>query len=72
MFLRCQTQWRSGPGGVIGLDYGVVLELCSLYAVEDRRQLLDDLQVMEGHALHLLAEMAENHAKTAARKGRAA
>lgn len=72
MFLRCQTQWRAGANGVIGLDYGVVLELCSLYAVQDRRQLLDDLQVMEGHALHLIAETAEKQAKAAKRKRRAA
>lgn len=70
MFLRCQTQWRSGPNGVLGLDYGVVLQLCSLYAVEDHRQLLDDLQVMESHALQLIAESAEKQQKAAKRKAR--
>ena len=70
MFIRCQTQWRAGPNGAIGLDYGVVLELCSVYAVEDKRQMLDDLQVMEGHALHLFAETAEKQAKAARRKAR--
>lgn len=70
MFLRCQTQWRAGPNGVLGLDYGVVLQLCRVYAVEDDRQLLDDLQVMEGHALQLIAEAAERQQKAAKRKAR--
>jgi len=70
MFLRCQTQWRTGPGGPVGLDYGVVLQLCTVYAVEDKGQMLDDLQVMEGHALHLFAETAEKQAKAAKRKAR--
>lgn len=70
MFLRCQTQWRAGPNGVLGLDYGVVLQLCSVYAVEDTRQLLDDLQIMEGHALQLIAESAEKQQKAAKRKPR--
>ena len=70
MFLRCQTQWRAGPNGVLGLDYGVVLELCRLYDVQDRKQLLSDLQVMEGHALQLIAEAAEKQQKAARRKAK--
>lgn len=70
MFLRCQTQWRAGPNGVLGLDYGVVLELCRLYDVEDRKQLLGDLQIMEGRALQLIAESAEKQQKAARRKAR--
>ena len=70
MYLRCQTQWRSGPNGVIGLDYSVVLELCRLYDVQDRKQLLNDLQVMEGHALQLIAEAAEKQQKAARRKAK--
>jgi hypothetical protein len=70
MFLRCQTQWRSGPNGVLGLDYGVVLQLCGLYAVENRAQLLDDLQIMECHALQLIAEAAEKQQKASRRKAK--
>jgi hypothetical protein len=70
MFMRCQTQWRAGPNGVLGLDYGVVLELSKLYAVEDVQQMLGDLQVMEGHALHLIQESAEKQQKAAQRKAR--
>jgi hypothetical protein len=51
MFLRCQTQWRVGVNGILGLDYGPVAWLFSLYAVEDPRSLLEDLQVMEDAVL---------------------
>ena len=61
MFLRVQTQWRTGGNGVVGLDYGVVLELTRLMQIEDPVQLLDDLQVMELHARNLLNKAAEGN-----------
>jgi len=70
MFLRCQTQWRTGPNGVIGLDYSVVLELCRLYDVGNKAAMLEDLQIMEGHALGLVADAAEKQQKAAQRKGK--
>ena len=54
LFLRCMTQWRATSGGVIGLDYGVVLQLASLYHVKDTAAMLDDLQVMELHARQII------------------
>lgn len=59
LFLRCQTQWRVGGSGVVGLDYGVVLQMMDLYAVEERRQALEDLQVMETRAKELINKAAE-------------
>jgi len=53
-FLQCQTQWRTGGSGVIGLDYGVVLQMMDLYAVGNRRQTLEDLQIMESRARELI------------------
>lgn len=47
MFLRLETQWRTGPRGLLGLDYRVVEWLLSLYQVAQPRELLEDLQVME-------------------------
>jgi len=64
MFLRCQTQWRSGPSGLIGLDYGVVLDLCRLYQVEDLKTTLEGLQTMEAHALGLIAEQQAKAARS--------
>jgi hypothetical protein len=59
MFLQCQTQWRTSGGGVIGLDYGVVLQMMDLYTVNDRRQTLEDLQVMESRARELINKEAQ-------------
>ena len=67
MFLQCQTQWRVGGSGVIGLDYGVVLQMMDLYTVGNRRQTLEDLQVMESRARELINKAAEPKA-TPARK----
>ena len=39
---------------VLGLDYGALKWLFSLYSVEDQRALLEDLQVMEGAAMMAL------------------
>jgi len=58
MFLRVQTQWRTGANGVIGLDYGVVLQLARLMEIHDPVPLLDDLQIMERHARDLLNKAA--------------
>ncbi len=59
MFLRVQTQWRTTSGGVIGLDYGVVLEMARLCRSPDPLALLEDLYVMEVRARELLNKAAE-------------
>ena len=50
LFLRCGTQWRTTGEGVMGLDYGVLLQVGSLYQVADMPRVLEDVQVMELHA----------------------
>ena len=54
MYLRCQTQWRVGVSGIIGLDYTSVLEMIKLYLVEDTVAMLENLQIMEAAALQAL------------------
>jgi hypothetical protein len=58
MFLRLQTQWRAvsgfGGGKFIGLDYNAARWLFELYDVENPRQLLEDLQVMERAAMEAI------------------
>lgn len=51
MFLRCQTQWRSGPTGAIGLDYLALELVFRLYGAEDPATMLEDIQVIEGEVL---------------------
>jgi hypothetical protein len=50
LFMRCFTQWRTGPAGLMGLDYNVVIALAGIYQVADLPATLEELQVMELHA----------------------
>lgn len=51
LFLRAGTQWRTRGEAFVGLDYGPVLQLAQLYGVADLPMVLEDLQVMELHAV---------------------
>tara|TARA_R100001510_G_scaffold20607_1_gene18003 strand:+ start:943 stop:1260 length:318 start_codon:yes stop_codon:yes gene_type:complete len=54
MFLRCQTQWRVGISGIVGLDYTTVLEMIKLYSVQDAVSLMENLQIMEAAILKII------------------
>ncbi len=49
LFCRVRTQWRTGPIGRIGLDYGVLLSLMELDGVKRKKRaaLLADVGIME-------------------------
>ena len=54
MFLRCQTQWNTSFGGVVGLKYEVLLlagGLFDIYHVDNRQEMLAGLQLMESVVL---------------------
>lgn len=54
MFLRCQTQWNTSFGGIVGLKYEVLLldgGLFDLYDVDNRKEMLEGLQLMESVAI---------------------
>ena len=53
MFLRCQTQWRVGINGIIGLDYTSVIEMIKLYS-KDSIAMLENIQIVEAAALQAL------------------
>jgi hypothetical protein len=53
MFLRCQTQWRVGMSGIIGLDYTSVIEMIKLYS-KDSIAMLENIQIIEAAALQAL------------------
>lgn len=59
LFARVMTQWRMGPAGPVGLDYGVVLAMMRLYRVRERKSVMEDLQIMEARALERFREQAE-------------
>ena len=54
MFLRVQTQWRVSSGAIVGLDYSAVRWVFDLYEVEQPRELLDDLQIIEATVVETL------------------
>lgn len=57
LFMRCQTQWRMGMNGPVGLDYMAVAWVLKLTAEEaTHRALLEDLQIMEGAVLAYIAK----------------
>ena len=53
MFLRCQTQWRVGLSGIIGLDYTSVIEMIKLYS-KDSIAMHENIQIIEAAALQAL------------------
>jgi hypothetical protein len=62
MFLRMQTQWEVSMSGYVGLKYDVLLVshgLFGLYNVEDRRDMLERLQIMEAAALKELRKRSD-------------
>ena len=63
MFLRMQTQWTVSMAGYVGLRYDVLLHsggLFDLYCVEDRRAVMEGLQIMESAALGHFAKSKED------------
>lgn len=63
LLARCVTQWRTGGNGVVGLDYGVVLQMASLYQIQDLARVMEDLQIMELHARDLINKAAAKESK---------
>lgn len=55
-FLRCQTQWRTGPAGLVGLDYAALAWTFTLYEVPDHAAMLADVQIIEGEILAAMHE----------------
>ena len=50
-FLVCQTQWRMGPNGPVGLDYTAVAWVFRLYKIANPAAVLADMQIIEGEIL---------------------
>lgn len=54
LFMRLQTQWVTTMGSIVGLHYPSVDFLFRIEGIENQREMLADLQVMEVAALHVL------------------
>lgn len=60
MFLRLQSQWIvAGMGGPVGLNYQSVEFLFELHGIEDRKEMLSDLQTIEFAILDVYREKSE-------------
>lgn len=53
VFISMGTQWRVGPGGAYGLDYGVLPAVMDMLHVPaaDRAEVFDAIRTMEDAAL---------------------
>lgn len=56
MFLRVQTQWRTGGNGPIGLDYSALAWVFTLWDVKDQVAMLADIQTIEAEILAVISE----------------
>lgn len=57
LFLDCATQWRTGPNGLLGLDYVAVDAVMNWLRIDaDRAELFQDLRIMEAEALRAFQE----------------
>nr|DAG83662.1 MAG TPA: protein of unknown function DUF1799 [Caudoviricetes sp.] len=54
VFEALATQWRAGPGGVMGLDYTAIPSVAEMLGVRKKhlQRIFQDLRVMEAAALH--------------------
>jgi hypothetical protein len=53
-FTRLSTQWIVVQGVYVGFNYQSLEFLLKLYSVKDRRQVFEDVQIMESSALAVL------------------
>lgn len=47
MWTRVCTQWRTAMNGAIGLDYSIFPWLFNMYEVNNKKEMFEELQVME-------------------------
>ena len=51
-FIKMMTQWRTTMGGVVGLDYSVLQMLFDLYDINNRKEIFENIQIMEQEAMY--------------------
>lgn len=56
VFVALQTQWRVGLSGVTGLDYTALKTVMDIHGVEDQKQMLEDIGIMEIAAIKIIRE----------------
>ena len=51
LFMACRTQWRTGFGGITGLDYTAVQNVAGVLGIRLNARCLELVQVLEMAAL---------------------
>lgn len=61
VFTDLLTQWRVGPGGLVGLDYGAIPVVFRIRKVKpvDREHVFDGLRIMERAALRAIRDKGD-------------
>lgn len=61
LFIQFSTQWRTGPGGVVGLDYTPLLHRMDRMELSTVRydELLEDIRACEDAALEQIRKNAK-------------
>ena len=59
VFVKCNTQWRTGFNGAYGLDYSVLPWLFEMCEVTDHKRAFRDIRLMEGAALDAMAKQRD-------------
>lgn len=54
LFTAVLTQWRVGMNGPIGLDYTALKTVMDIHGIEDKKQMLEDINVMEVEAIKVI------------------
>ncbi|WP_303756132.1 DUF1799 domain-containing protein [Enterobacter hormaechei] len=58
LFQSLSTQWRTGIGGVTGLDYNVIPWLMRINGIHEEATIFNDIQIMEKTVLSILNDKA--------------
>lgn len=58
LFVQCETQWRMGMNGPVGLDYNVVFHELDRQGLvgEEYDELMASVRIMESEALTIIRE----------------
>jgi hypothetical protein len=58
LFEAMSTQWRTGMGGAVGLDYNAIPAVAQMLNIKrrDLPRMFHDLRVMESEALLIMSE----------------
>lgn len=51
VFWQCATQWRTGFGGITGLDYGALSVVMAVADVADKKTCFDKIRILEAEHL---------------------